>query len=298
VSRAFITGWRRETWRDAEDRGEEGEPLTHTASDQFGSRGIQPGDLLYVLGNDDGRLIVIGRMTVEELYGLEEARARLGPDVWDASWHAEGSDGTPKRFDCVVPEDEARQIKGASGKPLRIAPDEYRLDSQTLMTVREITPGSAAILDRLLDEPARDDDLGDVLATAKLGRLMSAAERKAVEERAMTVAEEELRGAGWTTIDRTAEVHSWDFEVGRGTESARVEVKGSTVPITKVELTRNEVESARTHSHSILVLVERIRLDREGPTATGGTAEVQDPWELDEAQLSPERYSYRPRARS
>src|SRR5215203_5043456 len=40
------------------------------------------------------------------------------------------------------------------------------------------------------------------------------------------------------------------------------------------------------------VLVEGIRLDREGPTATGGTAEVQDPWALDEAQLRPDRYSY------
>ena len=293
MSRAFISSWRRETWQEAESRGEAGELLTHTASDQFLSRGITRGDRLYVLGNADGQVIVIGRLTVDELYDLDEAERRWGPHVWPAAWHAEGLDATTMRFDRIVPEEQARRISGASGKPLRIAPNEYRLDSQTLLTVREITPASAAILDAVLDESP--DDRGDVLATDGLARTMSAAERKAVEERAMELARDKLAAAGWTTITRTAELEAWDFEVVRAGERARVEVKGSTRPIARVELTRNELTSARTYPHSVLVLVEHITLDRSGPTATGGTTDLQDPWTIDERYLRAERYSYRPR---
>ena len=293
MSRAFISGWRRETWQEAEARGEAGQLLTHTASDQFRSRGIAPGDRLYVLGNADGQLIVIGRMIVAELYDLAEAERRWGPHVWPAAWHAEGLDATTMGFDRTVPEEEARQITGASGKPLRIASNEYRLDSQTLLTVREITPASAAILDALLNESR--NDRSEVLATAGLARTMNDAERTAIEERAMKLARDKLCAAGWTTITRTAEFEAWDFEVSRGRERARVEVKGSTRPIATIELTRNEVTSARTYAHSILVLVERITLDRSGPTATGGTADLQDPWTIDDRYLRAERYSYRPR---
>lgn len=293
MSQAFISGWRRDTWQGSAERGEAGELLTHTASDQFASRGIAPGDRIYVLGNDAGRLIVIGRMTVDEIYDLAEARRRFGSQVWDANWHAEGVDATPMRFDRVVPEREARKITGASGTPLKIDPRRYRLDNQTLMAVREITPQSAAILDRVLSEPVEDSS--DILATGNLGRALTAVERKAVEERAMTVAAMELRAAGWTTIERTAESKPWDFEVKRRRGRARVEVKGSTRPIAKIELTRNEVESARTHPHSILVLVDRISLAPDGRKATGGTAEIQDQWVLDERQLTAERYSYLPR---
>ena len=58
-------------------------------------------------------------------------------------------------------------------------------------------------------------------------------------------------------------------------------------------MTRNEVESARHYLHSVLILVGEIVLEREGPSARGGTAVLHDPWALDDASLTAERYSYR-----
>ncbi|WP_270040490.1 protein NO VEIN domain-containing protein [Solirubrobacter ginsenosidimutans] len=247
---------------------------------------------MYVLGNDHGRLIVIGRMTVESVLDFQAAKARFGPNIWDAAWHLIASDATPQRFDRVVPEADARAITGASGKPLRIAPGAYQLDSQTLMTVRQITAASAEILDRALMESGAEEP-SSAIATTAIVRRLSAAECKVVEERAMTVALDELRRAGWSKITRTAERFSWDYEVQEGAAAARVEVKGSTRTIKSIELTRKEVDSARTYPHSILVLVSDIALDRAGPTAQGGHATIDDPWEIVEEQLRAERFSYR-----
>jgi hypothetical protein len=185
-----------------------------------------------------------------------------------------------------------REPSRASGVPLRIAPDRYRLDSQTLLTVREITPGSAAILDRVLeDRPI--DDADQQIATAALARRLSGPERQAVEERAMDVAKSELQRAGWRRICRTADHKAWDYEVSDDRHTARVEVKGSTAPIGTIELTRNERDSAMGYPHSILVLVSEIELDLADLKAHGGHPRIVDLWTPAEDDLVPERFSYR-----
>jgi hypothetical protein len=293
MARAFITGWARETWQAAEANGETGTPLRYAASDQFGWGGnVEIGDRLYVLGNDDGRLIVISRLTVDEKLDRAAAAQRLPPDVWQAECYVIGREGLPLRFDQVVPEADARAIVSERGTPLRIAPDQYRLDSQTLMRTRPITPESAAILDRVLAAGPRTG--GEVIATGALARRLNPVERKAVEERAMTVAADQLRGAGWDRIVRTAEHKSWDFEVtGQSKRTARVEVKGSTLPIRAIELTRKERDSAVTFAYSILVVVSEIELTRSASTtATGGKPRLIDPWQPSRDDFTAQRYSY------
>jgi len=131
------------------------------------------------------------------------------------------------------------------------------------------------------------------IATGALARRLDARERKAVEECAMAVAARELGRAGWDRIVRTAEHQSWDFEATRhGDETARVEVKGSTLPISAIEVTRNERDSAVTFRHSILVLVSEIELDRSVPSARGGKARVVDPWQPSDEDFVAQRYSY------
>jgi hypothetical protein len=293
MARAFITGWARDTWQAAEANGETNRPLQHTASDQFGWGGnVDVGDRVYVLGNDDGRLIVISSMTVDEKFDRTTALRRYGPDVWDAEWHVAGADGLPQRFDRVVPEDDARAITSERGTPLRIAPDEYRLDSQTFMRARPVTRDSAAILDRVLETGGSGDE--SVISTTPLARRLSGPERRTVEERAMAVAKIELRQAAWSDIVRTAESASWDYEVmSEDGDHARVEVKGSTLPIWAIEVTRNERDSAASFPHSMLVLVSEIELDRSIPRATGGTARVIDPWAPSPDDFVPERDTYR-----
>lgn len=110
----------------------------------------------------------------------------------------------------------------------------------------------------------------------------------------MVVAETELRRAGWSDVVRTAESASWDYEVTYdGGDAARVEVKGSTLPIWTIEVTRNERDSAVTFPHSILILVSDIDLDRSVPRATAATPRVIDPWTPTPDDFVPEHYTYR-----
>jgi hypothetical protein len=110
----------------------------------------------------------------------------------------------------------------------------------------------------------------------------------------MTVAAEQLRRAGWEQVVRTAEQASWDYEVTRGIdEMARVEVKGSTLPIRTIEVTRKERDSALTFHASILVLVDEIELDRSGPSASGGNPRVIDRWTPSPDEFVAQRYTYR-----
>src|SRR3954447_8354158 len=68
---------------------------------------------------------------------------------WEAPDHLIGT-GTQLDLDRFIPEDIARAIERESGKRLKIAPDGYRVDANSLRTTRRITEDSAALLDSLL----------------------------------------------------------------------------------------------------------------------------------------------------
>ena len=134
--------------------GLENKPLMHAASEQFRKRKVGPGDQLYVLNIEGGALRLIGRMLVKEIVSRDEARSRLGYEPWEGSDHALSTErnSTKTRFDLYVPLAIVRQLefRTASGlKGLKFR-SEGKLDGQTLRSVRELTPESAALLDGLL----------------------------------------------------------------------------------------------------------------------------------------------------
>ena len=85
---------------------------------------------------------------------------------------------------------------------------------------------------------------------------------------------------------------AWDYEVTTAGNSARVEVKGSTLPIRAIDVTRNERDSALTYRHTILVQVSDIGLDRRALQADGGDARVVDPWTPADGDFVAQRFSY------
>ncbi|WP_157767916.1 MrcB family domain-containing protein [Actinosynnema pretiosum] len=127
------------------------------------------------------------------------------------------------------------------------------------------------------------------------GFLRSAAERKAVEGRAVLLAAEHLEGLGYEVEDVGA-VRSYDLDARRGDERLFVEVKGTTQDWgadSRIVLTRNEVElNRREHRDSVLVVVSGISLDRATCTASGGEVRVARPWRIDEERLTPVSYQY------
>lgn len=121
------------------------------------------------------------------------------------------------------------------------------------------------------------------------GRGLSAAERRAVELRAMDVAEAYYRQY-WTDVENVSASRSYDLECRSGNRFLRVEVKGTTGAGASVIVTINEVEHARANApHVALFVVSGIRLDRDGPNpvASGGTSRVFEPWHVEDFELKP-----------
>ncbi|MFD4641970.1 MrcB family domain-containing protein [Lentzea sp. NPDC058436] len=129
------------------------------------------------------------------------------------------------------------------------------------------------------------------------GLLQSAADRIAIERRAVDVATRYLEEQGYDVEDVGAK-ESYDLDARRADEHLYVEVKGTTTTWTdasEIILTRQEVElHLREHPNTMLVIVSGIALDRavSPPTASGGTLRVIHPWAVKKPNLTPMSYRY------
>ena len=302
ASRALLTNWAQPTWRRLEREGLQGKPLRHTAGGEFRRRGLQAGDAVYVVGQEQGQLMLIGRLNVDAVVDQDQAEDELGEELYDAPDHVIGrAPWTVARFDRIVPEAIARKLRMEDGTELAFESDrEYRLAGQALRTDRWLASHSAATLDRLLDnEPPTSEEeqlVEDVVRGRRRGgdRLTAAAKR-AVEQHAMTVTAAWLRADGWTVADTSA-TRPYDFLATRGTEQCYVEVKGTTGDGAAVTVTAGEVDHARAHpDHCLLAVVSEILLDvRDStrPTASGGTFRYATPWRPAPEQLAPIAYRH------
>ncbi len=140
----------------------------------------------------------------------------------------------------------------------------------------------------------------EVLADEAAGRvprrglLTSAAERKAIEGRAVRVTQEHLEALGYHVEDVGA-YESFDLDVRRGEERLFVEVKGTTTSGDAVVLTKNEVDLHRMHyPNNALAVVRRIELDRSTapPVANGGELVLIQPWQIEDERLTALSYQY------
>ena len=119
---------------------------------------------------------------------------------------------------------------------------------------------------------------------------LTAQERKAVELRAMSLAEEWLKIRGYRTKD-TSSNNPYDFEAKKGEDCLLVEVKGTTSDTADaIAMTHGEVALHRNEKgNTALLIVTAIRLSRDstGPTASGGSLEALVGWDIDEWLLEP-----------
>ena len=148
----FTHYWKNSTWTDGSES--EGEPLDHTASNLFGKRGVTKGDLVYVLTVKRGLLYLCARLEVDRVTSQEDAEQQFGEEVWPAKDHiiASPKSGTLQRYGQHLPPATARELRfvtsGGTVGPV-LTPGGL-LHRQTMRGVRELTPTSAALLDRYL----------------------------------------------------------------------------------------------------------------------------------------------------
>ena len=131
------------------------------------------------------------------------------------------------------------------------------------------------------------------LRQAKFGQGFgaSAADRKAVEMRAMDMTERWLGALNFTEIKDCSGSQSYDFSACRDSKVWKIEVKGTTAESgDAILMTANEVELHRAECGStVLVIVFGIRLDRSGaePVASGGTVWAEIGWDIDKWTQTP-----------
>ena len=93
----------------------------------------------------------------------------------------------------------------------------------------------------------------------------------------------------------TSKSRPYDLRATRGRERRLVEVKGTTGLAGAVFLTKNEVQSAKaTPGEAMLAVVSEIELDRaeRPPVAFGGQLTILEPWNPEDAYLTPIVYRY------
>ena len=119
--------------------------------------------------------------------------------------------------------------------------------------------------------------------------------RKAIELRAMHLAEEHYRRQGFT-VDVTADRFPFDLRCTRDGTEVRVEVKGTRSDGSTIEMTSAEVENARgTAWRTDLYVVCGLTLLDEGGTveAVGGEFLIRESWKPEPEDLTPVRYRVR-----
>jgi hypothetical protein len=153
--RSFTTYWKNKTWNEHALEIPGGDPLDHTASNNFRDRGVSAGDSVYVVTVKQGRLLVAGKMIVGQVCGRADAENILGTtNLWDAQDHLIASASTPIDWELEIPIDEVENLEfiGSAGArvPLVFKYPGY-IDQQTLRGIRRLTSDSAGKLDQYLE---------------------------------------------------------------------------------------------------------------------------------------------------
>lgn len=127
------------------------------------------------------------------------------------------------------------------------------------------------------------------------GRLLDPAKKKAIELRAMAVASDHYEKLGYDIEDTSAN-SSFDLLCSKPTEMRRVEVKGTTQAPHSVNVTANEVESARDNDvKTDLFVVYDITVYKQAGDfySEGGDVRLIEDWHPNDEHLTPTQYVYR-----
>ena len=141
MKRYFTHYWTNKTWDYFVERMSEdtAKTLRHTASNMFRDRGISKGDAVYIVTVKQGKLLLLTRLTVANVCGIEGAARLLGRDpegLWEAEDHivAESPAAIRPTFEVPVPLKITEQLRFQSypqSKSLRFV-EPGILNQQTL----------------------------------------------------------------------------------------------------------------------------------------------------------------------
>jgi hypothetical protein len=247
------------------------------------------------------RLTALDAWVLDAFVDSRHTRA-LGLSRDDARLNLRGNRPFPLRLTTQGDVEELRTAFGAAQEPIGQPPGAKggnRNKRIRLLVEPASAPFPADLEGFLSGGVARPAEIEDALNATSVaagkrprrqGFMQSAAARRAIEGRAMDVAAAELAERGYSSFEDVSLTESYDFLCFREGQETHVEVKGTTSEGTRVLLTRNEVTHAwEWHPNVVLVVVHGIVLSNADAdlTATGGTANVIEAWELLDSALEP-----------
>jgi hypothetical protein len=261
---------------------------------------------------------------------LRRKRTHVTVEVWCDKWLDEGNFSfwvgfgadTRAAINGLITDASQRDVRNITGHSaegvdgmwtLRIAPSGDAIDHPVKEFYDDngngygiyFQPGQGIDIDRAVEfiasvilalpEFSAQADAENSLRKAFRGQGfgLTAEQRKAVEELAMTMAEKWLEEKNYTGIKRVSESESCDFRAEINGQPIVVEVKGTTGPLGSICLTRNEVKlHKKSHPNNVLLVLHGVKLSGETTRASGGTLVPFENWLLDETRLRPISYEY------
>ena len=135
-----------------------GRMVSYAGSKQFDR--VASGDTLWLViipkdrGRSTGKLTLLGRLNVERILTVERAIDLLGADhiLTDRPYHAVAKPGTEMPYEDIPLAPIARDLRFQSDNDrLDVASDGF-VDGKQLQSIRLLTPGSVALLQRRMEE--------------------------------------------------------------------------------------------------------------------------------------------------
>jgi hypothetical protein len=279
VVRFWTCHWQNRLWHP--DINEEYDPVDCSASNSFTKRGVSIGDFVYIISLAEGKLMLGGRMVVGQIVSHKEAlRILRTENLYEADEVviAEEGTGTPLHLHRRLTPALARQLRFVSPRSEPKAlffVSTNRLDNQATRGVRELTPESAALLDKIIgvtDKLPRSDQLitvtEELLRTGQVqdstgestqkqdgAGFGNSVENKEVEEAAIRTVKKQYEADGWQVRSVERDGCGFDLECRKGQVVEDVEVKGVSGTKQIFVITAREAEQARKNPNFVLIVV-------------------------------------------
>jgi hypothetical protein len=276
--RFWTCHWQFRYWRP--DINREGQPCCSSGSNSFRKRGVSAGDSVYIISLSAGQLYLGGRMLVKRIVSRPEAVRLWNTDnLYDAEEWAVDPERTGtllhlhRRLSPGLTKQLRFESKAGPREPFFVS--ETELDNQATRGVRELTPESASLLDKIIevtDKLPRSDQL--ITVTEELLRngqvqdrtgestrrqagagFGNPAENKEVEVAAIRTVKKKYEADGWHVRSVERERCGFDLECRKSQVVENVEVKGVRSTEQSFFITENEVAQARTNPTFVLVVV-------------------------------------------
>ncbi|MDX6270298.1 MAG: hypothetical protein QOD28_1521 [Acidobacteriota bacterium] len=289
-------------WKHSTAARNIGFPLDHAASGQFGK--IEPGDVLWVVTYEHGKLYLLGRLDVARVVSQSEAERILKEKLWKAKFHVIAKTNTVATVVSIDLMEVAPVLRFESDID-RLPPN---FTAQSVRRLRLLTAESIEIFEDLwnvtvLMQSDKAEHLGGgwvgnsatKLRSAGQGFAVSPEVRRAIEIYAMQRAIEFFKGKGYDVED-TSMNNPFDLFCIKGTDELFVEVKGTQTRGETVILTKNEVGFARKNRErmALFILHSVLITSEHGIQISDGEFNIFHPWDVDQGTLIATQYLYTP----